>query len=52
MRHYCDASVLVKAFIAEAGSSHIKALLLEPEEWLVSRFGLVEIAAGLCRAGR
>jgi len=25
---------------------------VEPGEWLVSRFGLVEVSAGLCRAGR
>jgi uncharacterized protein len=50
MRHYCDASVLCKAFVGEEGSEAVREMLLQPGEWMTSRFGLLEVASGLCRA--
>lgn len=52
MAHYCDSSVLCKAFVEEAGSTRVRDLLAQADELVVSRLGLVEVAAGLCRAGR
>ena len=52
MRHYCDASVLTKAFVGEEGSQAVTELLLQPGEWTTSHLGLVEGASALCRAAR
>jgi uncharacterized protein len=47
---YCDASALVKRYVAEDGSREVRALMASAEIIGLSALGRVEVIAGLVRA--